>query len=72
MTCNRLLASVVLAAVVTGGCGGHLIYPSGPPRALQRTPPDAAWGLSIRSSRAREDELQGSDASAGYGSLLRG
>jgi hypothetical protein len=30
MTCNRLLASVVLAAVVTSGCGGHLVYPSGP------------------------------------------
>jgi hypothetical protein len=30
MTCSRLFVGVVFAAVVTGGCGGHLVYPSGP------------------------------------------
>ena len=29
MMSRRFFASVVFAAVVTGGCGGHLVYPSG-------------------------------------------
>ena len=30
MICSRLFASVVFATVVISGCGGHLVYPSGP------------------------------------------
>jgi hypothetical protein len=30
MIYRRLFVGVALAAVVTGGCGGHLVYPSGP------------------------------------------
>jgi hypothetical protein len=29
MISSRLLAGVLFVAVVTGGCGGHLVYPSG-------------------------------------------